>query len=406
MTLPLIRPFKGVLYNRQKIADISQCVCPPYDIIPDPAVYYARSPYNVIRLELPIATQGRSEYDEAAATLHDWMRDQVLTADAADTIYIYDQEFTVDGRTYSRRGLIPLVKVSPETILTHEQTRKAAREDREKLIYRLKTYTSLVFSLYEDKQKQVAELLAACDKELLYSFDDELSIRNRFYRMKDPAQIASLAELMEGKKLYIADGHHRLSVAYKLGLPYVAMYLTDMHAQGIVIFPYHRVVKLESPRPVSALLSAAEGSFSVEKVPIGSEGVLTERVRNLPSSPHPSFGLFCREDPEHLYVMSQQRPLFDKDAMPETLSNLSVTIAHAGLLKGCFGIKEEEISFTHDAHEAVQAVKDGRYDCALLVPPTTVDEVRQIADRALYMPPKSTYFFPKILTGLVLYTYA
>ncbi len=169
-----------------------------------------------------------------------------LLPDAAETIYVYEQEFTIDGTTYARRGLIPLVHLDHARILTHEETRKAAREDRERLIQRLKTFTSLIFALYDDKQKKIENLLVSSEKELMYDFSDELSIRNRFYRMNDAAQIRELVALMEEKRIYIADGHHRLSVAFKLGLPYVAMYLTDMYSEGTVILPYHRIVRSTS----------------------------------------------------------------------------------------------------------------------------------------------------------------
>jgi len=405
MNEPLVRPFKGLLYNRRTIGDISRCVCPPYDIIPDPKIYYERSPFNAIRLEVPVATSATSEYDAAAGTLAAWVSDHVLEVDERETAYLYEQEFVLDGITHTRRGFIPLVKLSPDSILTHEQTRKAAREDREKLIRRLKTFTSLVFALYEDREKEIERLIASADKELIYSFTDELSIQNRFYRVRGERDLGEFTALMEGKKLYIADGHHRLSVAYKLGLSYVAMYLTDMHSEGIVILPYHRVVRSESGYRLSSLLDAVKGIFRVKQVALTGPETLTSALRDL-SGTNPSFALFSKEDTAHLYVLSQEKPFFRDVAVPETLRKLNVNIAHSGVLKGLFGVKEEEISFPHDAAEASGLVLSGAYDFALFVPSTTVEEVRDVADHALYMPPKSTYFFPKILTGLVFYSYA
>ena len=406
MPEPLIRPFKGLIYNRRKIEDIGRCVCPPYDIIPDPKVYYERSAFNAVRLELPLATPSATEYDEAAGTLEAWLREEILIADAEETIYIYEQEFTIDGTVYTRRGLIPLVKLDHARILTHEETRKAAREDRERLIQRLKTFTSLIFALYDDKQKKIENLFLSSKKELIYSFSDELSIRNRFYRMSDSGQIRELVALMEEKKIYIADGHHRLSVAFKLGLPYVAMYLTDMYSEGVVILPYHRIVRSTSSIPLAQLLERVKGLLRVEKIALTGPEKLKAAVKALTSGPNPSFGLFCKDDKAHLYILSQEKPFFRDEAAPESLRRLSVNIAHAGLLKGLFGIREEEISFMNDAFEAVQLVNEGKSDLAFFVPPTTVDEVRDVAEHGLYMPPKSTYFYPKVLSGLVFYRYA
>ncbi len=406
MPQPLIRPFKGLIYNRSKIDDISRCVCPPYDIIPDPAVYYERSTFNAVRLELPVETPSTTQYDEAARTLEAWIREDILTFDDIETIYLYEQEFTIGGTTHTRRGIIPLVKLDPGSILTHEETRKAAREDREKLIQRLKTFTSLIFALYGDSHRAIGKFLASAEKERLYSFSDELSITNRFYKMTDPAQINQLVTLMEGKKIYIADGHHRLSVAFKLGLPYVAMYLSDMESEGIVILPYHRIVRSASGRGLAHLLESVQNLFRVEKVAFSGVEKLKDLVRSLTAGANPSFGLFCKEDKTHVYILSQKKPFLEDEGTPESLRKLSVTIAHSGLLKGLFSIKEEEISFLNDASEAVQLINEGTYDLALFVPPTTVEEVKDVADHGLYMPPKSTYFFPKVLTGLVFHKYA
>ena len=406
MSEALIRPFKGLIYNKQKIDDISLCVCPPYDIIPDPSIYYNRSGFNAVRLELPVATAQATEYDEAGRTLEAWLRDRVLTSDATETVYMYEQEFQADGATYVRRGLIPLVKLDRSRILTHEETRKAAREDRERLIHRLKTFTSLIFSLYDDEEKAVEKLLESSAKEKMYDFIDELSIANRFYRMTDPAEIGRLTELMDNKRIYVADGHHRLSVAFKLGLPYVAMYLTDMHAEGIVILPYHRIIRSQRKMPLGNLLGRVAGSLAMEKVPLTDPGTLKGVLKRLASGPNPSFGLYSKDDKAHLYVLAQGRPFFTDETTPESLRRLSVNIAHSGLLKGLFGIKEEEISFIQDAAEAVRIVSEGSAELALFVPPTTVNEVRDVAEHGLYMPPKSTYFYPKVITGLVFHTYA
>jgi uncharacterized protein (DUF1015 family) len=406
MSASLIRPFKGLVYNSRKIDDIGRCVCPPYDVIPDPRAYYERSAFNAIRLELPLAVPPVTEYDEAARTLESWLREEILTTEGRETVYIYEQEFAIDGTIFTRRGFVPQVNLDPARILTHEETRKAAREDRERLIHRLKTFTSLIFALYDDYHKEIEKLLISSKKELMYDFSDELAIANRFYRMDDPGQMRELAALMEDKRIYIADGHHRLSVAFKLGLPYVAMYLTDMYSEGIVILPYHRIVRSTDDRTLAHLLDRVKGFLRVEKVALDRPEKLRTAVNNLVSGPNPSFGLYSKDDKRHIYILLQEEAFFTDDATPESLRKLSVNVAHAGLLKGLFGIREEDISFVKDVHEAAQLVNEGKSDLALFVPPTTVEEVRDVAEHGLYMPPKSTYFFPKVLSGLVFHKYA
>jgi uncharacterized protein (DUF1015 family) len=403
---PLITPFKGLLYNRDKIDDISRCVCPPYDIISDPSPYYQRSPHNTIRLELPVAAGGLDPYDTARETLDAWLADNVLAFDGQDSIYVYEQEFTVNGVTRKRTGFIPLVRLDTRRILTHEETRKKAREDRERLIEKLATFTSLIFAMYEDKSREIGDLIAGAQKELLYDFVDDLSIRNRFYRMTGPAEIGRLSSLMDEKNLYIADGHHRLSVSFKLGLPYVAMYLTDMNAGGIAILPYHRIVKLNKKTSVSEILRPLEPYFDISDASCREDGTIDRLIAAISASSKLSFLLYSAREKPSLYVLEQKRPIdFDPDSH-EILRSLRVNAIHSGVLKHLMGIGDEEISFLNEPGEATELVDDGQYDFAVFVPATSVKEVRDIADNHLYMPPKSTYFYPKVTSGFVFYKYA
>ncbi|HAR96682.1 MAG TPA: hypothetical protein DCR97_12090 [Deltaproteobacteria bacterium] len=403
MSEPLIKPFKALLYEPSRIGDIGQCVCPPYDIISDPSPYYSRSPYNTINLEVPFEKNGITKYDMAAQTLEQWLAQGIVKYDQRETIYLYEQEFSVGGKNYVRKGIIPLVRLDRERILTHEETRREAREDRERLIGTMKTYTSLIFSLYEDRQDKIAEALSSCQKEKIYDFVDELAITNRFYRMSKASEIEQVARLLDSEDLYIADGHHRLSVAFKLGLPYVAIFLSPMHQEGIVILPYHRTVKLKRPRSLDELLRAVEPYFVVERQPLSTIAAATERIAGETS---PAYILYPHADPSNLYLLTQKVPFFVDPAVPQTLRELKVNIGHAGVLKGLLGVADDEFSFTNEANEAVDETRKGIFDFAFLVPPTTVGEVKGVADHHLYMPPKSTYFYPKILSGLVFYKYA
>jgi uncharacterized protein (DUF1015 family) len=137
MGQPYTKPFRGLIYDKGRIGDIASCVCPPYDVISDDRVYLERSPFNAIRIELPKAEEGVDKYESARRTLEGWCRTGVVTADARETVYIYDQEFEIEGVSYLRRGFIALHKLDRTRILTHEKTREKAKEDREKLIVAL-----------------------------------------------------------------------------------------------------------------------------------------------------------------------------------------------------------------------------------------------------------------------------
>lgn len=400
-----IKPFKGILYNRNKIDNIASCVCPPYDVVSSVRTYYERDPFNAIRLELPMSQPTMDKYNVARHTLEQWLRTGVLQKDISDTVYVYEQEIIVDEIHYLRRGFIALNKLQKERILTHEQTRKKAKEDRERLITMLKTYTSLVFALYEDKEEAIEDILISSQKEKLYDFTDEQSITNRFYRMTDPEEIERLASLMEDKKIYIADGHHRLAVSYKIGLDYIPIYLTNMYSTGIVIFPYHRIIKFNKPRVLAELLSLLENSVTVEKFPLTDINSARDAVHKINTAPIPSYIMYSKDDPDNFYILSEKVPVYTDPEVNEIVRKLKVSILHMGIVKNILKVHDEEISFTQGFDKAVTQIKDGTLDLALFLPPTLVEEVKEIADNSLDMPPKSTFFYPKILTGLVFYQY-
>ena len=396
------KPFRGLIYDKDRIGDIASCVCPPYDVISDDRAYLDRSPFNAIRIELPKAEGTVDRYESARRILEGWRRTGVLIADTRETVYIYDQEFEIEGVPYSRRGFIALNKLDRARILTHEKTREKAKEDREKLIVALKAITSLVFGVYEDRRLEVEDLLADSHKEAIYDFVDEQSIRNRFYRMTEPGEIDRLARLMDTRMIYVADGHHRLDVSYKLNIPYIPLYLTNMYSNGIVILPYHRMVTFERKRPLSELLPLLGNHVDVEKHPWPDPQSLTEVLHLVAQSREPAFALYSNEDPGNLYVLRAAGLKTGEGP----LDRLKVNILHTGILKGLLGIKEDEISFTQDPQELLHSVRAGSVDLAFMLPPTTAEEVKEVADHGLDMPPKSTFFYPKILTGLVYYKYA
>jgi len=402
----LIRPFKGLLYDPKKIGDIARCVCPPYDVIPDPSPYYERSPYNAIRLELPVGADGLDKYQMAKKTLDSWLAEGILAFDAQDSIYVSEQEFSLNGVRHKRTGFIPLVRLDSRRILTHEETRKKAREDRERLIEGMATFTSLIFAMYEDESREVDGLITGSRREELYDFVDESGIRNRFFRMMDQAEMERLSFLMDRKTLYVADGHHRLTVSFKLGLPHVSIFLTDMNADGIAILPYHRLVKLHEKRDKAEILQRLDPYFAASEISGADLSTIHRLIDDISASSQLSFLLYYRGERPSLFRLDQKRRFeFDPESH-EILRKLRVNAIHSGVLKHLLDVGDEEISFLNEAEEAMKSVNDEGYDFAVFVPGTSVKEVRDIAENHLYMPPKSTYFYPKVTSGLVFYKYA
>jgi uncharacterized protein (DUF1015 family) len=399
------KPLKGICYNIARVGDIAACVCPPYDVISDVAPYYERSPHNAIRLELPVASPPTDQYATAKRTMEDWLHAGVLVEEVKETVYVYEQDFDVEGNSFHRRGFIALHKAEKDRILTHEETRKKAKQDREQLMGTLKAYTSLIFGLYEDKEQVIEGILEKGSRELLYDFVDEQKVRNRFYRMTDDLEMAKLFDLMDQQKIYVADGHHRLDVSYRLNIPFIPLYLTNMYSPGIVIFPYYRLVNLQPKRRFSDLLEMLDGFLNVDKRPFSGLDSVRTILGSLSAQAVPAFVLYAKDDPEHLYVITAKNTIDTNKGDHESLRNLRVNVLHTGILKNLLKISEEEISFTQDLSALVGEVRKGTVDLAALLPPTSVQEVKDIADSHLVMPPKSTFFYPKILTGLVFYRF-
>jgi uncharacterized protein (DUF1015 family) len=402
---PYIKPFKGMLFSKEKISDIASCVCPPYDIITDAGVYYERHRFNTIRLELPEQHPPLDKYSTAKETLESWLRQGVLAFDSKETVYIYEQEFKVEHKSFLRRGFIALNKIEKTRMLTHEETRKKAKEDREKLISSLKTYTSFVFGLYEDKMQDIENILTTAPKQIVYDFVDEQSVTNRFYKMTDINAIKALSREIDNKNIYIADGHHRLDVSYRLGLSYIPIYLTNMYSQGIVILPYHRIVKFKQIKNINKILNSVKQYADIEKIPLENESSINMAMESIAQSDRPAYLLYSADAPGALYKIEIIKSIPMDNNMHDSLKRLKVNIAHNGILKGLLDISDDEIEYTQDSNELIGDVKKGDFDLALLLPPTTVEEVKDIADHSLYMPPKSTFFYPKILSGLVFYKY-
>jgi len=405
MSQPLTKPFKGILYNKEKIKDISLCVCPPYDVISNIRAYYEKDGLNAIRLELPMATPAMDKYNTARQTMEGWIASGILQQEDKETVYVYEQEFSIEDALYIRRGFIATHKLSRDRILTHEETRKKAKADREQLISTLKTFTSLIFGLYEDREQEIESILVSSQKEKIYDFIDEQSIRNRFYRMTDAEDMGQLISMMDRKKIYIADGHHRLDVSYRLNIPYVPLYLTNMYSPGIVILPYHRVIQFAKKKSLRKILSSMEGFVEVKQYDYTDSGSLKAVFPMINESEKPSFLLYSHEDPAHIYQLTETEPVETGKGVHDVLKKLKVNILHNDILKRLIGAGDEEISFTQDHYESVDLVQKGSVDLALFLPSTTVDEVKNIAENNLYMPPKSTFFHPRILTGLVFCKY-
>jgi uncharacterized protein (DUF1015 family) len=423
-----IRPFRAFRYDLGRVGSLSDVVAPPYDVI-DPALQqklYAASPHNAIRLELtkdePGDTETENKYTRAARTLKDWLAENVLRQDTARGLYVYEQEFEAEGKTYTRRGFFARVRLEPfgtGRIYPHEQTLSGPKEDRLRLYRATGFNLSPVFGLYPDPQEEVYRLLEPFTlKNPPVVAKDHLGVTNRLWVVTDSATVSKVTGLMGPRPVFIADGHHR----YETGLKYLEerkaagevaddeaapnfclMMLVGMSDPGLIILPTHRLVGGLPPVTTGQMEDALGGHFDVVgRFP--DAAACWEHVELDGSQEVLGFGTVADgkwfaaklRDPA---VMAQLAP--DQSA---DWQGLGVSILHKLVLDRLIPQKvggTPACKYVHLLREVTEAAAAKECRLACLVPPATMGHVELIAGNREKMPPKSTYFYPKLLTGLV-----
>lgn len=420
-----IRAFRGFRYDLGRVGSLSDVVAPPYDVI-GPELQqrlYDASPNNAIRLELtkdePGDTETENKYTRAAFALREWIGEGVLRQDTARSLYIYEQEFEAEGKTYTRRGFFARVRLEPfgtGRIYPHEQTLSGPKEDRLKLYRATGFNLSPIFGLYPDAGGEVAKALDPFTlKGAPLVAKDHLGVTNRLWTITDSHTISTIIGLMGPKPVFIADGHHR----YETGLKYLEerkaagevpddeapanyclMMLVGMTDPGLIIMPTHRLVgglgAITSEDAKKALAAHFEvvGEFGTDATACwehlqmdGSQSVL-------------GFGTVA----DGKWFAAKMKPgsesLYAADKSAEW-RGLGVSILHELAVKDLAGEKTPTFKFVHLLKEVTDAVAAKACDVAVLVPPATMGHVETIAGNHEKMPPKSTYFYPKLLTGMV-----
>jgi uncharacterized protein (DUF1015 family) len=407
-----VQPLRALHYDLAKVGSLGAVAAPPYDVI-DPAQradLAARSPFNVVRIDLP---EGEPDpYANAAATLDAWLQDGAIVRDAEPALWTLTQDYTgPDGRSLTRHGVFARVRVEdygPGRIRPHERTHPGPKEDRLRLTRATKANLSPIFSLYDDPSGAGAAVLAAAVPFDALT-DDEGTV-NRLGRVGDPAVIAAFQEALKPAELLIADGHHRYETARvyadEVGGEgehrYVLMCLVALQDEGLTVFPTHRLIRDTTPQTQEALGSTLRELFTVEEIdhadlrPPDGDGPLT--MGYIDSFFKRAFRLTLKDQ------ASADRAL---DGMPDAYRHLDTAVLEALVLNGPLGLGEDDIAhlrglgYSRTDDEALQLVVSGEYDAAFFLRSTPIQQVRDIAAAGVNMPPKSTYFFPKVPTGLL-----
>ena len=408
-----IRPLRALHYDpaRDPLQDV---VAPPYDVIDDEqrAALAARSPHNVVEIDLP---QGDEPYSTAAETFARWRQEGVLRHDDTEALWVLTQEYDApDGERRTRSGFFARVRVEdygPGRIRPHERTHPGPKEDRLRLTRATKANLSPIFSLYSDPDRAAWNALApALDTPPFGETTDDDGTLNRLWRVADPNTIDAVTTSLQDAELLIADGHHRYETARvyadEIGGEgahrYVLMCLVALEDPGLTVFPTHRLAKGRGLERYEQLGQALKEHFDIERV-------ATDDIAPPASDGPLELGYIDSHFKQAFRARLKDQAIADAalPGAPEAIRRLDTAVLEALLLQGVLDLTEDDISHLHDfgyardAAQAVELVASGEFDVAFVLRPTPVEQVRAVAASGVNMPPKSTYFFPKIPTGLL-----
>jgi len=425
-----IRPFRGVRYDLATVGELSDVVAPPYDVIgPEfQARLHEASPYNVIRLELSLDEPGDDEtnnrYTRAADRLRQWRRSGALIDEPQPALYVYHQVFEVEGTTHTRKGFMGRVRLEPfgeGRIFPHEETMSGPKADRLKLYHATGFNISPIFGLYPDADNRALETLEAglTDRTPLLA-RDHLGVEHRLWPVTAPEALTAVHGLMADAPIFIADGHHRYETALKhlqerteAGLVtgpddpanFCLMMLVSMSDPGLRILPTHRLLAGLKDLTAAQLAERLAPEFDLEDFGEGASGCRAcwQEIEVDGGQNVLGFGTLA----DNRWTFARLRSDSAMDALvpdhgPEWRS-LGVSILHELVIKKLLAdLGPGDCQYVHLIDEVLDALGNRSAGLACLVQPAGMDHVQAIASNGEKMPPKSTYFYPKLLTGLVL----
>jgi uncharacterized protein (DUF1015 family) len=437
----LVAPFRGLHYNTAKVSDLTDVVTPPYDVIrpEERQAFAARHPNNMVHLILPQPQPGddllQNRYTRAAALFRQWQKEGVLVRDAAPAFYYWETEFEHAGQIRTRKGLAALVRLEPLTggvIRPHEQTFSAAKADRLELFKHAQAHFSPIFSLYPDPDNRVLEQLhQGLPASPLANFKDTMGYVQRLYPVTAPATLKAAHAALAEMPLFIADGHHRYETSlnyqkllkgrYPNASPqaafnYTLMYLSNIFDPDLVILMAHRL--LGGPRvkqlEEAKVLGRLKEYFEIETLPSADEfgeayeEFLQQSLAEAGVAESAFILLGFGRKAWRLQLRSGVRQRVLARQMHPALAQLDVAVLNYLIFEKILGLDsqaqddQETCKYTSKIGEVVAAVTKGEARLAFILNPTRIEQVQDVASAGLVMPRKSTYFYPKVMTGLIL----
>ncbi len=418
--MTVLRPFKAIHYNPETIKDFSKVVCPPYDVISkeQQTRLHNLSPYNFVHIDLaketPKDDAANNKYTRSQKTFEEWLATGVLVEDEKPGIYFYKQDYKVMGQRHSRLGFIALMKLEDDgenRIFPHENTHSAAKEDRFQLCSALKAHLSSIFVSFSDKTRKVESIFQrklSAQKPFIDVTDEE-GVRHSVWKLTDEHAIKEIQAALQDQAMFIADGHHRYEVAQqyrKMHLKgksksngqapfdYIMTYFTNMESRDLKVFPIHRVIR-KLPKNIDFL----EEFFRIDKIKNRDDlpVLLAKAGRN-----ESAIGIYTRDSIKLLRL--KNKLLIDEHIHEgsKEYRQLDATILKYFILDR-IGIASEDIIYTKDLPQALNMVDNHEAAASFILNPVQMQQIRAIALNGERMPPKTTYFYPKVLSGLTVY---
>jgi uncharacterized protein (DUF1015 family) len=431
-------PFRGIIYNIQKIGDLSLVTSPPYDVISEKAKqrYYEKHPYNVIRLELGDENLSKDRYYSSLFYLEEWLRNGILIRENEPAFYFYQIDFPLNGMKWKRRrgfiGLCKLEEFGKGMIFPHERIHQAQKEDRLNILRICQANFSQIFSLYSDPNQIINSLFEdyTHNPPLFDYYNDEEKIHHKLWSIKDRELFLKVRKMMEPKALLIADGHHRYeaALAYKKEMEkkfplstgnepfyYTMMYFCPIEDEGLVILPSHRLIFNLSTFNPNEFEIELQKYFIKRDIHFSHENELAKleeffEILKRDDSKGNVFGLYINGN-SHFSLLYLKNELnissLVGNCLPSVLQKLDVMILHRFVIEQLLGIKEKDQDQNHiriikNHNRAFELVKKGNFQMVFFLNPPKVEEIKEVASEGEIMPQKSTFFYPKIPTGLVI----
>lgn len=424
--------FQGWRYDVAQVGDLSDVVAPPYDVISEAqqANLYARHPYNVVRLILnrnePEDVTPDARYERAASLWKHWRFDGILRQEHEEALYVYHQEYRWEGRSFVRKGIIGRLRLEDfgtGKVFPHEQTLSGPKVDRLKLIRACRANLSPIFGLYSDPACEIQQRIDEhCLGLTSLEAREEQGVLNRVWVVTDPAAINHAKAALLDRPVFIADGHHRyetalnyrneLRAAGKLNSEnappnFILATLVALQDPGLAVLPTHRLVRGFPGLTAAAVQEALKGCFETEFTGAGSAGAQEAWELVAADGGQDVLGFGCAADQQWVFARCVDPSAMDALAADHSPAwrKLGVSLLHTlvlgKLLAAHAAAAGTELRYVHRDAEVAESVGAGTCDLGCLVPPATVDDVEVIAGGLETMPPKSTYFYPKLLSGLV-----